>query len=419
MSSSSPTDPMQWVSALSTRASLEAAVIEVVQRTQEKLDGTADLAMVFISSAFTSEYSRLMPLFAEHLGDVPLIGCSGGGVLGPFASGKVREVEDEAALSLTLMKLPGVTVQTFHLLADELPDLDSPPSSWSDLLQVDPSIQPKFVIMADSSSAKLNDLLQGLDFAYGGSVTVGGLASGNGGQIGLFRDGKLYREGTVGVALGGNIAIDTIVAQGCRPIGEPYRVTESERNIILSVEIPTTEKSARPLSVLRDAVQELDEEDRALAQQALFVGIAQSEFKLTLERGDFLIRNLLGVDPKEGAIAIGDRIRPGQRVQFHLRDAQASADDLEALLRQYQRSYQPGQGAVSPVGALLFSCMGRGEGLYGEADFDSGLFGQFVPYVPLSGFFCFGEIGPVGGSTFLHGYTSVFAIFRALPQTTP
>ncbi|HEY9642461.1 MAG TPA: FIST C-terminal domain-containing protein, partial [Coleofasciculaceae cyanobacterium] len=127
-----------------------------------------------------------------------------------------------------------------------------------------------------------------------------------------------------------------------------------------------------------------------------------------LEQGDFLIRTLIGVDPRTGAIAIGDRVRPGQRIRFHLRDADASADDLEMLLKRYQPEI------AAPVGALIFACMGRGEGLYQEPNFDSQLFSRYFPHVPLSGFFCNGEIGPVGGTTFLHGYTSVFGICRSV-----
>jgi len=164
-----------------------------------------------------------------------------------------------------------------------------------------------------------------------------------------------------------------------------------------------------PLEVLQDLIQTLSEADRMLAQHSLFVGVAQNEFKQDLEPGDFLIRNLLGVDPRVGAIAIGDRIRPGQRIQFHLRDAKTSAEDLELLLQKYnnQSEFPP-----AAAGALMFSCLGRGEGLYGEPNFDSRLFSRYLTGVPLSGFFCNGEIGPVGNNTFLHGYTSVFGICR-------
>ena len=418
------TNSMRWVSSLSTRASLEAAVEEVVQQAQASLQATADIGFVFISAAFASEYSRLLPLLGERLPDVPLIGCGGGGVIGMNHTGQAREVEAEPALSLTLAVLPDVKVRTFFLPPDTLPDLDSPPNAWVDLIGVPQAEQPHFVLLADPASAKVNDLLQGLDFAYPGSVKVGGLASPSAldGSSGLFCDRQLHREGTVGVALSGNVVLEAIVAQGCRPIGQAYRVTEGERNILLGLEEQDSSGSSSysgtalvsqkrtPLEVLQELIQSLSEEDRALAQHSLFVGVAQSEFKQNLEQGDFLIRNLLGVDPRVGAIAIGDRIRPGQRIQFHLRDAQTSADDLDVLLQRYR--LQTTIDTASTVGALMFSCLGRGEGLYGEPDFDSHLFNRYFPNVPLSGFFCNGEIGPVGNSTFLHGYTTVFGICR-------
>ena len=413
--------PMQWASALSTRPFLEAAVEEVVTQAQAGLQATADLGIVFIASSFVSEFSRLMPLLQEKLPGVPLIGASGGGVIGVTQRGKAREVEGEPALSLVLAVLPGVKVTTFHLDAADFPDLDSSPTAWETLVGVPIADQPHFVIFADAFSAKINDLLQGLDFAYPGAAKVGGLAAaGTGNNSGLFCDRHWHREGTVGVALSGNVVLETIVAQGCRPIGQPYWVAEGERNIMLSLReaINLDPVSVRnyssvtaertPLEILRGLVQDLSDADRELAETSLFVGIAQNEFKQELEPGDFLIRHLLGVDPRVGAIAIGDRIRPGQRIQFHLRDADKSAEDLEVLLQRYQLN---AAGQPAPVGALMFACLGRGEGLYGEPNFDSYLFNRYFP-VAIGGFFCNGEIGPVGNSTFLHGYTSVFGILR-------
>ncbi|MCL1466321.1 FIST signal transduction protein [Argonema galeatum] len=411
------TNHIKWANALSTRPSLEAAVEEVVERASLSLQASADLAVVFISSAFSSEYTRLMPLLQEILSVPVLIGCGGGGVIGVNRQGEVQEVEGEPGLSLSLMSLPGVNVRAFHILPEALPDLDSAPDGWVDLIGVLPQAQPQFILLADPFSSSINDLVQGLDFAYPGSIKVGGLASGTsvGGSSGLFCNYRLHREGTVGVALSGNIVLETIVAQGCRPIGQPYRVTEGERNVVMELEEQTSEdfavcgKSRKPLEALRDLIQTLNEEDRMLAQNALFVGVARDEFKQDLEQGDFLIRSLLGVDPRAGAIAIGDRVRPGQRIQFHLRDAHASAEDLEMLLKRHQKQ-TPSDPAAA--GALMFSCMGRGEGLYGCPDFDSRLFRRYLKDIPVGGFFCNGEIGPVAGSTFLHGYTSVFGICR-------
>ena len=401
-------DPMQWSNALSTRPSLEAAISEVVDQAVGKLSTQANLGIAFISSAFTSEYSRFLPLLAEKL-DVPvLIGCSGGGVVGTNVSGTAEEFEDEPALSLTLAYLPEVNIHPFHVVAEELPDLDSSPNAWMDLIGVPQNSTPQFILLSSNIGSGINDLLKGLDFAYPGSVVVGGQASGGmGNRVALFCHNKLYNEGSVGVALTGNISLDTIVAQGCRPIGTPHQIGKCDRNIILEIDEQV------PLMLLRDLIASLSEEEKILAQNSLFVGVAMSEFKQDLQQGDFLIRNILGVDPAAGAIAIGDYLRPGQSIQFHLRDAKTSAQDLEFLLNKYQ---QQQTDKSSPVGALLFSCLGRGEGLYGKPNFDSQLFQRYVQDIPLGGFFCNGEIGPVGDSTFVHGFTSVFAIARQLGQ---
>ncbi|MEO1620760.1 MAG: FIST C-terminal domain-containing protein, partial [Cyanobacteria bacterium J06632_3] len=248
---------------------------------------------------------------------------------------------------------------------------------------------------------------------------------------GLFCNGKLHREGIVGVALSGEIVLEAIVAQGCRPIGDLYRVSEGDRNIMLKLEpdsadgglVADADTAQTPLEILQNIFQSMDEEERELAQNALFIGVAQSGFKPSLTRRDFLIRNLVGVDPRNGAIAVADKIRPGMRIQFHMRDAQTSEEDLEALLRRYrveslENKLENGRSA-SPRGALLFSCTGRGEGLYDEPNFDSDLFEKYLGPLPIGGFFCNGEIGPVGATTFLHGFTSVFAICCQPSEPTP
>ncbi|MDB9482439.1 FIST N-terminal domain-containing protein, partial [Dolichospermum circinale CS-537/05] len=393
-------DQMQWTNALSTRSSLEAAINDVIEQAVASLTAPADLGLVFISSAFMSEYTRLLPLLAEKLSVPILIGCSAGGVIGRKQTGETEEIEAEPALSLTLAHLPGVKIRPYHILAEELPDSDSSPNAWIDLVGVPPLPVPQFILLSSPFGSATNDLLQGLDFAYPGSVVVGGQASSGfmNGPVGLFCNDKLCREGTVGIALTGNIVLDTIVSQGCRPIGQPLQVTKAERNIILELD----EKV--PLMVLRNLISSLSEEDRTLAQHSLFVGLAMDEFRMNLHSGDFLIRNILGVDPKAGAIAISDRIRAGQRLQFHLREAQASSQDLENLLQEYQNENE-NTSQPSPVGALMFTCLGRGTGLYGQPNFDSQLFSRYLHDIPLGGCFCGGEIGPVSGRTFLHGYT--------------
>jgi len=405
---------IQWINALSTQSSLEKAIDEVVDNLKERLTTDPDLGIVFISSAFASDYSRVMPLLLEKLPIPYVIGCGGGGIVGMENEEQPLEIEGGAAISVTVAHLPNVELNIFHVLSGDLPDSDGAPQEWWDMVGVAPSKEPDFVLLADSFFSNINDLIEGLDYAYPGAVKVGGLASSStmGIASGLFYavpeddEGQFITQGIIGLALSGDITVESIVAQGCRAIGKTYQVTKGERNIILEM-TDNQGQTDSPLNFLRDLVSSLDSDDQELAQHSLFIGIARDEFKLELNHGDFLIRNLMGVDPKYGAIAVGDRIRPGQRIRFHLRDGNASEEDLETLLD----SYCDLKDELPAVGALMFSCMGRGESLYGQPNFDSELFLDYFDETPLAGFFCNGEIGPVGGSTFIHGYTSVFAIF--------
>ncbi|MEL7354425.1 MAG: FIST N-terminal domain-containing protein [Cyanobacteria bacterium J06560_5] len=414
---------MKWASAISTSYSLETALREVTQQAGARLGVQPDLAFVFVSTAFASEYERLMPLLHELMPVVHVVGCSGSGIIGMDDEFPL-EKEEGAALSLTLAHLPNVNIRSFHLTAADLPDLDSPPQDWTDLIGVSPEEAPGFVMVADPFSSGTNELLQGLDYAYPGATKVGGLAGIDDSfnkRSGLFCGRQLYRDGVVGVALSGEIVLDAIVAQGCRPIGELYRISEVDRNVLLKLEPDDADEndgsealSQTPLEILQNMFQAMDEEERELAQHSLYVGVAQSGFKPSLTRRDFLIRNLIGVDPRNGAIAVADRIRPGMRIQFHMRDAQTSEEDLENMLRRYrveslEGNFGDSKGA-SPIGALLFACTGRGEKLYDEPNFDSDLFEKYLGPLPVGGFFCNGEIGPVGATTFLHGFTSVFGI---------
>jgi small ligand-binding sensory domain FIST len=162
-----------------------------------------------------------------------------------------------------------------------------------------------------------------------------------------------------------------------------------------------------PLQVLQELIPTLSEADRELLSRALSLGVAVDELALEQQHGDFLIRNIIGVDPEAGALVIGERLRDGQTVQFHVRDAGTSAADLDELLGRLAKATRP----APACGALLFSCLGRGEHLYGRADHDTDLFRERVGDLPLGGFFCNGEIGPVAGATRVHGFTSSFGIF--------
>jgi small ligand-binding sensory domain FIST len=362
-------------------------------------DLAPDLAVIFVSSHYERDSDDVARHVEENLATARIFGCSSGGVIGGGL-----EVEQRPAVSITAAVLPGVEIVGFYLDQENLPDPDSGPGAWEELAKVSPGQDPQFIMLADPLSFQVQDLLMGLDFAFTRSAKIGGLAS-SGDQQGrnaLFLDGQVSRSGAVGLALHGNISVDTVVAQGCRPIGRPMRVTQSRRNLLTGLE------GQPPLTVMKELFGGINRRDQELMRHSLFLGVVMDELIEAPKQGDFLIRNVVGIDARTGILAIGELLKEGQLVQFHLRDAETSAEDLTAVLERYAMDKRENQ----VQGALLFSCLGRGQHLYGRPNHDSDIFRQKLGPVPLGGFFCNGEIGPVSGTTFLHGYTSAFAMFR-------
>ena len=389
---------MKWATAISRSTSFEEAVLECAEDVTLCLGGgQVSLVLAFATPHFADYYPRLHTLVDHYLQPTAFLGCSGGGVIGGG-----EEVEHAPAVTLAAARLPEVRVEPFHT-SHPLPDLDGPPGAWERLVGARAQDEPQFVLLADPFSARAGALLAGLDYAFPDSPKIGGLASGatSPGLNALLLDDEVFAEGTVGVALSGDVAIDTVVAQGCRPVGELMHVTSCRGNFLY-------ELNGRPaLEVLRELFAALDGRDQRLASAALFVGVLMDEFHEDPQAGDFLVRNLIGVDPGSGAVVVGENLQEGTRLRFHVRDAETSAEDLHTMLKSYEK---PLAGPLS--GALLFSCLGRGEGLYGQPNFDTSVFRQHLGNVPVGGFFCNGEIGPVGNTTFLHGYTSSFGLFR-------
>ena len=396
---------MKWVSALSKQTDIDAAVQEAAEEIIRQLGkDQADLTVVFVAPQYKDFYDKIPDLVNRYLNPGLLFGCSGGGIIG-----NGEEVEQQAAFSITCASLPGVKIQPIYSETKELPDQDTAPSVWREWLDVKIEDQPHFIFLADPFSFRGDEFLAGVDFAYPNSKKVGGLASGAQGPDGnaLYLGDKIYSNGLIGIALSGDIEVDTIVAQGCRPIGQPIKITACQDTLLKELDGKPT------LEVLQDLNETLSDADKKLLQTSLFLGIEMDAMKDDPKQGDFLIRNLMGVDRESQSLAIGALLRTGQLVQFHLRDKKMSSEDLDVMLTRYLS-----QGhAESASGALLFSCLGRGKYLYGEANHDTNMFQDKLGKIPLGGFFCNGEIGPVGNATFLHGYTSSFGIFRKSDRT--
>jgi small ligand-binding sensory domain FIST len=313
-----------------------------------------------------------------------------GGTAGAVIGGG-REVEDSPAISLFAARLPATLLTPVRL--EVVPTPDGPSLvGWPDhpdgtmLLMADP-----FTFPADAFLDRVNEDLPKLQI-------IGGLASAamQPGGNRLILDEEITDSGAVGVVLSGGVEIRTVVSQGCRPVGKPYVVTKSDRNFIL-------ELGGKPaLERLQETATAANDEERELMRQGLQIGCVVDETRLEFGRGDFLVRGVVGADQRSGAIAVGDTIEVGRTVQFQVRDASSADEDLRDLLT-----------AAEADAALLFTCNGRGQRLFGEGDHDAGVVDQLLGPLPLAGCFCAGELGPVGARNFLHGFTASLALFTS------
>lgn len=388
--------PKAFFSALSTKQDWRGAVKEVALKVSDGLGGSCDLAMLFITELYPGLDAASLPaLIGEFLSYNALIGCNSSGVIAGM-----REVEMEPAVTLMGMRLPDVKLTQFYLSP---PVLSGLPDGEALLRRLDvyPTDRPKFLAFADPMTCDVERWIKLFNDGFPAAPVIGGLASGLaiGRPSWMLLGGDSYTEGAVGVALSGQVDFEVVVAQGCRPIGTPLIVTKAEGHVLYEL------GGQPPLEVLREVVRSLSPQDQEVARQSLFVGLVMDEYKGDFGRGDFLIRNLMGYDAENGSLMIGAGLHPGQTLQFQLRDAKTSDEDLKALLAPLKSD--PGSR-----GALLVSCCGRGRGLYGVSDHDSRVIQDMAGPLPLAGFFANGEIGPVGRRNYVHGYTSSLAVIR-------
>jgi small ligand-binding sensory domain FIST len=376
-----------FASALSQHPVATQAVGEVSGQLIEQLDGQGcDLAVCFASTHHVGAFEDMAPALRSLVEPRVLLGGTAVAVVaGP------HEVEEEPAFAAFAARLDETELRPVMLRLEETPD-GAALTGWPSferspgmlLLFADP-----FTFPADAFLSRVNQDLPDLRI-------IGGMASSAGSPGGnrLVLDDRIVDHGAVGVFLDGGIEVRTLVSQGCRPIGRPYVVTKAEQNLI-------GELGGKPaIERLQELAAEATEEERELLRRGLHVGLVVDEHKAEFARGDFLVRNLLGADEESGSLAIGERVSVGQTVQFHVRDADAADEDLRELLA----------GADADA-ALLFTCNGRGRHLFNVADHDAGMVEKLLGPIPLAGAFCAGEIGPVGGRNFLHGFTASLALF--------
>ncbi len=390
---------MQFVSAITQKESALEALSELTIEVRKSLSELPHLVFLFVSPDYETAWEEAIRSFRHGLGNPILIGCSSSGVIG-----NDLELEFRPAMSLVAARLPEVLLHPFTVSPIELELSGNVGKRWTTRIGVSREDHPSFILIPEPYTCDAMKLVHDLNEGFSERPVIGGLASGatEAGQNFLFLNDEVIREGAVGLALTGNISLDTIVSQGCRPIGERFVITKADENALLEL------GGKFPVDVLQELFGSLSLRDRVLAQHSLFLGVVMDEMRSEFGRGDFLIRNIIGADPTTGALIIGDRLSVGQTVQFHLRDAKTSEEDLRTLLESQLSSLK----SDPPRGMLLFSCQGRGRGLYGKPNHDIQMIRSVIGPSAIAGFFCNGEIGPVGGKTYLHGYTSSLGIFR-------
>ena len=393
---------MRWASSLSVADELAVAVREAADALDCQLDGArCDLVFAFVSREHRDGWHELPGRLRERFPGALVLGSSASGVIGDAV-----EVEQRAGLALAAVAMPGVERSSFHLPAERTPDpCDDPEAAraaWDQALGLDSGPDPHLILLADPFTWAGPELLAGLDQAYPGGVKIGGLCSGGArpGEHRLFCDRSAHHRGLVGVALRGPIELEAVVAQGCTPIGAPMFVTRHQQQVVFELD-------GRPaIVVLRELFEQLPPRDLARARNSLLLGVTVGPPREVYGPGDFLVRDLVGIDPNSGALATATPLGKNAVVQFHLRDAETAAAELRELVAA--RASGP-----RAAGALLFSCLARGRGLYGEPGHDSALVRELLgPSLPIAGFFGNGEIGPIAGQTHVHGHTSAVLLAR-------
>jgi small ligand-binding sensory domain FIST len=365
-----------------------AAAAEAAAAAGGPLEGAADLAFVFLTQHHLDGAEDAAEEVRSELGARHLVGCVAQGVVGG-----TQEAEEGPALSVWAASLPAAEIVPFHAEAVEvgggLAVAGFPEPEGASLV----------ALLADPYTFPVSGLLDRLNEGWPEVPVVGGIAVGGNeaGSQALLLDGDSHPGGAVGVVLR-NAAVRTVVSQGCAPIGRDAVITQADGNVVY-------ELAGRPaVARLREEIEALTVERRLLAARGLLAGLVIDENKPSYERGDYLMRGLLGADEESGAIAVGERVRVGQTLRFHVRDADSADEDLRAALASAVAGAQP-------AGALLFTCNGRGRGMFGVPDHDASAVAAALGGESVAGLFCGGEIGPVGGQTFLHGFTATLAVF--------
>ncbi len=355
------------------------------------------LGLVFMAPRFFPRAKAVLEILRVHA-QIPLLaGCSSQGLI----VGE-KEVEKNAGLTLGLYTLPDADLRAFHFTQEQVEEANGP-GYWPLETDIEPGQTNGWLAFIDPFHLDSESWLKSWNEAYAPLPVLGGLASGDFTDqlTQVYLNGEVFEEGGVAISVGGGIRLAAVTSQGCTPIGDTWTLTKVEQNIIHEI-------GNRPAyEVLADTFNKLPPEEQKKARGNLFIGLVTNEYLDEFHRGDFLIRNLLGADARSGSIAVGALPRLGQTIQFQKRSAAAATEDMNELLTRTRNQL----AGMTIYGGCLCCCNGRGQNLFGRPNHDAQMVQQRLGPIGLAGFFCNGEIGPVGERNFLHGYTASLALF--------
>ncbi len=387
---------MQFASASSAETTLDEALTTITNDIQQQLDNQSiDLALVFITEPWVGQAEVISKTLREKLAPGLFLGCSAESVIG-----NKTEIEFEHGIACLAAHLPDVTLKPFQWNIGAWQDILVDKAHLGGVYSVDEATEAT-ILLADPYSTPINQLLNALNSYFPEIPIIGGMASAATAPNGnvLFFDEEIIPGGAVGVVLSGNIQVDMIVSQGCRPLGDVHTIEEIEENVIIRMD------NSSPLLHLQKLVDNLPPSAHHLLRNGIFIGRAIQSDNDDLGRGDFLVRGVLGVDHEYGAIAVGDYMDVGERVQFHVRDASTAIEDLSLMLT-------PQSMFGAPAGIFVVSCNSRGTRLFDHPNGDVSTITNTLGSVKMAGFFAAGELGPIGDQNFLHGHTASLALFR-------
>lgn len=361
----------------------------------------ADLVLVYFTADHVANHQKLLETIRGVARTDQIVGCSGLGVL-------TGDGEIEGAPGVALLGLRSDNLRGRPLLCQPLREHDRERGAEiANMLKADE--QSLLVMLPDGYNSQPQNLFHGIEEEIGFVPIVGGGSSENGtyGKTFQLCGNEITTNGLCGLALSGSFDSSIDITQGCQPVTEPMAITKAEGNLIFEIDNrPAFEVFAQ---VIKGPL--LNDLRRALA--FVFAGLPADPQKNSVAPGDYLVRNIVGLDPPKGILAVGEEVFEGERMVFTLRDPQRAREDLNQMLQRQSKSL----GGKAPQFGLYFNCCARGTSLYGIPGIDTAYIRQTLGDFPLIGFFGNFELGPLGGKNRLLAYTGVLALITEKLQS--